>query len=121
MSILVEDGKAIGAISLGDELKESSKHLIQALKKQGIQPIMATGDNENAAKGVADELGIEYRANQSPQDKYDLVEELKNQGKTVIMVGDGVNDAPSLVLDNVGIVIKSGTLYALVSSLIYLT
>src|SRR5699024_4972141 len=66
MSIIVEDGKAIGAISLGDELKESSKDLMQALKKHGIQPIMATGDNENAAKGVADELGIEYRSNQSP-------------------------------------------------------
>lgn len=53
---------------------------------------MATGDNEQAATGVANELNIEYKANQSPQDKYDLVESLKEQGNTVIMVGDGVND-----------------------------
>jgi len=121
MSILVEDGKAIGAISLGDELKESSKDLMQALKKHGIQPIMATGDNENAAKGVADELGIEYRSNQSPQDKYDLVEELKGQGKTVIMVGDGVNDAPSLALADIGIAVGAGTQVALDSADIVLT
>lgn len=121
MSILVEDGKAIGAISLGDELKESSKDLMQALKKQGIQPIMATGDNENAAKGVADELGIEYRSNQSPQDKYDLVEELKEQGKTVIMVGDGVNDAPSLALADIGIAVGAGTQVALDSADVVLT
>lgn len=121
MSILVEDGKAIGAISLGDELKESSKHLIQLLKKHGIQPIMATGDNENAAKGVADELDIEYKSNQSPQDKYDLVEELKKQNKTVIMVGDGVNDAPSLALADVGVAIGAGTQVALDSADIVLT
>lgn len=121
MSILTEDGEAIGAISLGDELKESSKDLMQALKKHNIQPIMATGDNENAAKGIADELGIEYRANQSPQDKYDLVEELKNQGKTVIMVGDGVNDAPSLALADVGIAVGAGTQVALDSADVVLT
>lgn len=77
-------------------LKPTSKDLIQALKKNKIQPIMATGDNEKAAQGTAEILGIDYLANQSPQDKYELVEKLKAEGKKVIMVGDGVNDAPSL-------------------------
>ncbi|WP_424310904.1 copper-translocating P-type ATPase, partial [Carnobacterium sp.] len=74
VSYLVEEGKVIGAVALGDELKATSKELMNVLKSQGIKPIMATGDNEKAAKGVAEELGIEYKANQSPQDKYDLVE-----------------------------------------------
>lgn len=121
VSILVEDGKPIGMVALGDELKETSKTLIQALKRNGIQPIMATGDNETAAQGVAEELGIEYRANQSPQDKYDLVESLKNKGQTVIMVGDGVNDAPSLAIADVGIAVGAGTQVAIDSADVILT
>src|SRR5699024_5194853 len=121
VSILVEDETAIGAVALGDELKQTSKEFMQVLKSNGIRPIMATGDNEIAAKGVAEELGIEYRANQSPQDKYNLVESLKKQGKTVIMVGDGVNDAPSLALANIGMAIGAGTQVALDSADIVLT
>lgn len=121
LSILVEDGQAIGAVALGDELKPASKALIQTLKDHDIEPIMATGDNENAAQGVAEELGIEYKANQSPQDKYNLVERLTNEGKTVIMVGDGVNDAPSLALADVGIAVGAGTQVALDSADIILT
>lgn len=121
LSLLVEEGEAIGAVALGDELKPSSVAFIQSLKERGIEPIMATGDNEQAAKGAADELGIEFHANQSPQDKYDLVEGLTNQGKTVIMVGDGVNDGPSLALADVGIAIGAGTQVALDSADIILT
>ena len=121
LSILVEDGQAIGAVALGDELKPASKALIQTLKDHDIEPIMATGDNENAAQGVAEELGIEYKANQSPQNKYNLVEQLTNEGKTVIMVGDGVNDAPSLALADVGIAVGAGTQVALDSADIILT
>ena len=116
LSILVENEKAIGTVALGDELKPTSKELIQVLKDHGIKPLMATGDNEKAAQGAAEELGIEYRSNQSPQDKYDLVEEYKKQGKTVIMVGDGVNDAPSLALADVGIAVGAGTQVALDSA-----
>jgi ATPase, P-type (transporting), HAD superfamily, subfamily IC len=82
---------------------------------------MATGDNEKAAQGAAEDLGIEYKANQSPQDKYELVEQLTNEGKTVIMVGDGVNDAPSLALADVGIAVGAGTQVALDSADIILT
>ncbi|MDT2753242.1 copper-translocating P-type ATPase TcrB, partial [Enterococcus thailandicus] len=121
LSVLVENDEAIGAVALGDELKPTSKDLIQALKKNKIQPIMATGDNEKAAQGAAEILGIDYRANQSPQDKYELIEKLKAEGKKVIMVGDGVNDAPSLALADVGIAVGAGTQVALDSADVILT
>ncbi|UJF16809.1 cadmium-translocating P-type ATPase (plasmid) [Jeotgalibaca sp. MA1X17-3] len=121
VSYLVEEGEVIGAVALGDELKPTSKELMNVLKSRGIKPIMATGDNEKAAQGVAEELGIEYKANQSPQDKYELVESLKKEGKTVIMVGDGVNDAPSLALADVGVAIGAGTQVALDSADVILT
>lgn len=121
LSVLVENDDAIGAVALGDELKPTSKELIKALKKNNIQPIMATGDNEKAAQGAAEVLGIEYRSNQSPQDKYELVKTLKDEGKKVIMVGDGVNDAPSLALADVGIAIGAGTQVALDSADVILT
>ncbi|AVM42703.1 heavy metal translocating P-type ATPase [Fastidiosipila sanguinis] len=121
LSVLVENDDAIGAVALGDELKPTSKELIKALKKNNIQPIMATGDNEKAAQGAAEDLGIEYRSNQSPQDKYELVKTLKDEGKKVIMVGDGVNDAPSLALADVGIAVGAGTQVALDSADVILT
>ena len=121
LSVLVENDEAIGAVALGDELKPTSKDLIQALKKNKIQPIMATGDNEKAAQGAAEILGIDYLANQSPQDKYELIEKLKAEGKKVIMVGDGVNDAPSLALADVGIAVGAGTQVALDSADVILT
>lgn len=121
ISLLVRNDEAIGAVALGDKLKSTSKELIQTLKSQGIQPIMATGDNEKAAKAVADDLDIEYKAGQSPQDKHDLVESLKAEDKTVIMVGDGVNDAPSLALADVGVAIGAGTQVAIDSADIILT
>ena len=121
LSVLVENDDAIGAVALGDELKPTSKELIKVLKKNNIQPIMATGDNEKAAQGVAEYLEIEYRSNQSPQDKYELVKTLKEEGKKVIMVGDGINDAPSLALADVGIAIGAGTQVALDSADVILT
>jgi len=118
LSIFVE---AIGSVALGDELKETSIDLVKALKSNGIEPLMATGDNEKAAQSVAEKLNIKYKANQSPQDKYELVESLKKQGKTVIMVGDGVNDAPSLALADVGVAVGAGTQVAIDSADIILT
>lgn len=121
LSVLVENDDAIGAVALGDELKATSKELIEALKNNNIEPIMATGDNEKAAQGTAEDLGIEYRSNQSPQDKYELVKTLKEEGKKVIMVGDGVNDAPSLALADVGIAVGAGTQVTLDSADVILT
>lgn len=121
LSVLVENDDAIGAVAFGDELKATSKELIEALKNNNIEPIMATGDNEKAAQGAAEDLGIEYRSNQSPQDKYELVKTLKEEGKKVIMVGDGVNDAPSLALADVGIAVGAGTQVTLDSADVILT
>lgn len=121
LSILLEEGKAIGTVALGDDLKPTSKKLIEGLKAQNIKPVIATGDNESAAKSVAEELGIAYHANMSPQDKFDLVEKHKNNLKTVIMVGDGVNDAPSLALADVGVAVGAGTQVALDSADVILT
>ena len=121
LSVLVENDEAIGAVALGDELKATSKDLIEALKNNNIEPIMATGDNEKAAQGAAEDLEIEYKSNQSPQDKYELIKTLKEEGKKVIMVGDGVNDAPSLALADVGIAVGAGTQVALDSADVILT
>lgn len=121
LSVLTVDGQAIGTVALGDDLKSTSKELMNVLKEHDIQPIIATGDNESAAKGVAKELDVEYYANMSPEDKYNLVEKFKNEDKTVIMVGDGVNDAPSLALADVGIAVGAGTQVALDSADVILT
>ncbi|MDO5457907.1 MAG: copper-translocating P-type ATPase, partial [Atopococcus tabaci] len=121
LSVLTENDEAIGTVALGDDLKPTSKELMNILKSQGIEPIIATGDNESAAEAVAEELDVEYFANMSPQDKYDLVERYKNQNKTVLMVGDGVNDAPSLALADVGVAVGAGTQVALDSADVILT
>ena len=121
LSILTKNGVAIGAVALGDELKPTSKNLIHSLKTQGIEPMMVTGDNEHAAKAIAQELNINYRANQSPQDKYTIVQSLKQDNQIVIMVGDGINDAPSLALADVGVAIGAGTQVAIDSADIILT
>lgn len=121
LSVLTEDDQAIGTVALGDDLKPTSRELMNVLKSEGIKPIIATGDNESAAKAVADELDVDYFANMSPQDKYDLVEDYKNQDKTVVMVGDGVNDAPSLALADVGVAVGAGTQVALDSADVILT
>lgn len=121
VSILLENDELIGAIALGDKLKENSRHLITVLKEKNIRPIMLTGDNEKAAQAVADELGIDYYANQSPHDKYQMVRKLKETGQTTIMVGDGINDAPSLALADVGVAIGAGTQVAMDSADIILT
>ena len=121
ISILIKNEQAIAAIYLGDQLKPSSKSFIQNLKNKGIKPIMATGDNELAAKEVANKLDITYLANQTPKDKYELVSSYKEKGHIVIMVGDGINDAPSLALADAGVAIGAGTQVAIDSADVILT
>ena len=121
LSVLTKEGKAIGYVALGDEVKENSIAFIQQLKSWGITPLMATGDNDSAARKVADKLDIDYLANQSPQDKYALVERLKQQQLTTMMVGDGVNDGPALALADIGVAIGAGTQIAIDSADIILT
>lgn len=121
MSVLTKNNTAIGIVYLGDDLKQTSQHLINLLKRRGIKPIMATGDNESSAKIVAEKLGIDYKANQSPKDKYELINSYKEAGKIVMMVGDGINDAPSLKMADVGIAIGAGTQVAIDSADVILT
>jgi len=121
ISILLKNNDLLAVVKLGDSLKESSKSLMNNLKKRNIKPIMATGDNETSAKVVAEILDIDYYSNMSPNDKYKLVKKYKNDNKTVIMMGDGINDSPSLALADVGVAIGAGTQVAIDSADVVLT
>lgn len=110
VSFLLVNEQNIGLVAQGDQIKPEAKTMIQALKAQTIKPVMLTGDNQQAAAAVAKQLGIDdVHAELLPEDKEKLVKEYKNNGLVVMMVGDGVNDAPSLVRANVGVAIGAGT------------
>ncbi len=104
------DNKLTGAIALGDIIREESKDAIKQLKELGIKTMMLTGDNKQAAKWVADELGLDdYFAEVLPGKKAEKVKEVQSRGMIVAMTGDGVNDAPALAQADVGIAIGTGT------------
>lgn len=106
----VVDGALAGVIGAADTLKEYAANAVAELKKMGIEVIMLTGDNETTAKAIAKKLGIEkVFAEVLPQQKEAIIERLRNEGKVVAMVGDGINDAPALAKADVGIAIGSGT------------
>ena len=114
---LVVDTKVVGMVSVADKVKETSKQAVQALHKAGLKVIMLTGDNEYTAKAIADEVGIDgFQADCLPEDKYDKVKELQNQGHIVAMAGDGINDAPALTQANIGIAMGTGTDIAMESA-----
>ncbi|WP_405267066.1 heavy metal translocating P-type ATPase [Methanobrevibacter sp.] len=102
------DGKLEGLICIDDPVREEAKHVIEELKRLGIENvIMLTGDSESGARAGAKALGItEYRSQVLPEDKSKIVEELKSEGKTVIMVGDGINDSPALAVADVSVSMK---------------
>ena len=116
--IVVErDGKKIGTVSVADAIRAESKEAITRLKESGIRVAMITGDSIEAAKRVADELGLdEYFARVLPEDKVKKVRELQARGQRVAMVGDGVNDAPALTQADIGIAIGAGTNVAIESA-----
>jgi Cu2+-exporting ATPase len=111
------NNQLVGFVVISDAIKESSKSAITTIKKKGIDVIMMTGDNKYTAKSVADELNLDsFFADCLPQDKLNKVKELQEQGYTVAMAGDGINDAPALALSNVGIAMGTGTSVAIESS-----
>ncbi|WLR58362.1 heavy metal translocating P-type ATPase [Pseudalkalibacillus hwajinpoensis] len=113
--VLAADQRGIaGMIALKDKVRSESATMVKALKKRGIEPIMLTGDSEQTAKAIAEEVGIEtYFANCLPEDKVTHMKELKKKYATVGMIGDGINDAPALAVSDVGIAMGQGTDVAL--------
>jgi len=114
---LVVDKKVEGIVSVADKIKETSAAAIKSLHKAGLKVIMLTGDNEFTAKAIATEMGIDaYQADCLPEDKYNKVKELQEQGHIVAMAGDGINDAPALALANIGVAMGTGTDIAMQSA-----
>jgi Cu2+-exporting ATPase len=106
-----------GIISVADTIKETSARAIKELQAKGVKVHMLTGDNENTAKAVADELNLDgYQADCLPEDKFRIVKEFQEQGQIVAMAGDGINDAPALELANIGIAMGTGTDIAMQSA-----
>nr|WP_235032853.1 heavy metal translocating P-type ATPase [Enterococcus sp. CSURQ0835] len=122
ISFLLIDDQLIAFFALGDTIKEDAKDFIAALKQTGIEPVMATGDNQEAAKAVADYLGIkEYYGELLPDGKEKIIQSYVAQGKKVMMVGDGINDAPALARASIGMAIGAGTDIAIDSADVVLT
>jgi len=110
ISIVAIDGKISGAIGAADIVRPNAKMTIQKLIELGLETVMITGDHEQVAKAVADNLGIRrYFAQVLPEDKAKYVKKLQDEGKFVAMVGDGINDAPALAQADIGIAIGAGT------------
>ncbi len=100
---VAQDGKFVGSILIADEIKSDSREALEQLKKTGVTTVMLTGDNDDTAEIVANQLGVDCKYSQLlPQDKATKLEELKREGK-VAFVGDGINDAPVLATADVGI------------------
>ena len=114
---VVADGQVIGALALADEIRPESRQAVDALHRLGITVVMITGDAEAVAQSVAGQLGIDrVFAGVRPEDKAANVSRLRAEGRTVAMVGDGVNDAPALAQADVGIAIGAGTDVAIASA-----
>ncbi len=111
------DGRARGVVVVGDTVKETSAEAVGMLRDLGLTPYLLTGDNEAAARSVADTVGIEHViADVLPADKVDVVTRLQDEGRVVAMVGDGVNDAAALAQADLGLAMGTGTDVAIEAS-----
>ena len=114
---VIRDSKLCGVLSIRDELRETSASAVSDLKKLGLKIVLLTGDNKQAAAVAAKAAGIdEVIAEVLPQDKEKVIRDLKSSGRTVVMTGDGINDAPALASADIGIAIGSGTDIAMETS-----
>lgn len=110
-------GKVAGLLAIADPVKETTQAAISALQKEGIRIVMLTGDNRTSAEAVARKLNIdEVEAEVLPEDKGKIIQRLKDEGRIVVMAGDGVNDAPALATADVGIAMGTGTDVAIESA-----
>ncbi|POH20666.1 heavy metal translocating P-type ATPase [Fructilactobacillus sanfranciscensis] len=110
VSYLISGDQVLGIVAQGDVIRPASFELVKHLRAMHIVPVMLTGDNDLAAKRVAHELGdIAYKAQLLPGQKEEIIKEYQAKGNDVMMVGDGVNDAPSLSRANIGVAIGAGT------------
>lgn len=117
VSYISINGKVEGYVSITDAIKESSKQAIAKIQQEGIEVIMLTGDNNNTAKTVANQLNLaNFKAEYLPEDKLNFIKELQERGKVVAMAGDGINDAPALAQANIGIAMGTGTDVAIESA-----
>lgn len=104
------DGEVAGIIGIFDEVKQNAPRAVEALQRLGLRVVMMTGDNERAAATVARTVGIdEFHANARPEDKLELVRTLQAEGRSVAMVGDGINDAPALAQADIGVAMSTGS------------
>ena len=111
------DGEARAVFIVADTIKPTSAEAIAALKQLGLRPVLLTGDNETTARAVAAEVGIdEVIAEVLPSGKVEVIKRLQAEGRTVAMVGDGVNDAPALAQADLGLAIGTGTDVAIEAS-----
>ncbi len=111
------DGKISAVIGIADVIKDNSKHAVHQLQEMGLKVIMITGDNRRTARAIAQQVGIDdYQAEVMPDQKASLVRSYQKSGRTVAMVGDGINDAPALAQADLGIAIGSGTDIAMEAS-----
>jgi Cu+-exporting ATPase len=118
---IAPSSQLLGLLAFGDELKPESQAAITTLQQRGIRCVLLTGDNAGAANHVAQQLGIgEIHAEVLPADKAAVIESLKAKGQCVLMIGDGINDAPALAAADVGIAMASGSDIAISSAAITL-
>ena len=114
---VVEDNLFVGAIALADVIREESREAIKSLNEIGVKTVMLTGDSEDVAKWVSQELGIdEYFARVLPDQKSKKVKELQKGNRKVAMIGDGINDAPALTQADLGVAVGAGTNVAIESA-----